>query len=524
MAGGKQTPRQKLIGLMYLIFLALMAMNVSVQVLDAFPLIDRGIQETNSNFEMKIDMIYDDFNAQIQNFSEEHVYPFHGQALYIRGLADSLISYIMTNRTEMLAELNNMTPAEADTLPLEDSKRKDNYSVSTRFWMEDGGSEGGPGTRSYILREMIQDYKDQIDSILALHDQSIQLGLDLDGPFDRQGAPITWQTYNFERVISVAVATNLSRFVTEIRNAQFDAISMLYDLIHAGQFRFDQVEARIVPESRIIMQGDRFRADVFVAAMDTREQPTIYVGNRQIPVRDGIGRIDIPATSPGEHTISGNIVVRSPAGVTTTHPFRDVYTVQSPMASVSAIRMNALYVGVDNPIRISAAGVTSDQLRPEISVGTITPQPDGTFIARLPAGTTGVVNINVYARDGAATSLIDTQEFRAMTLPTPLASVGGERSGGISRERLRAARSIRLKMPEDFLFDANYEIESFVMSTTIRGLAQRATSNSNRFTDEMISMIENTPIGQDIGIRDIITKPGPDGKRVDVDPLIFTIR
>jgi len=226
MAGAKQTPRQRLIGLMYLIFLALMALNVSVEVLDSFPLIDRGIQDTNRNFEMKVDMIYDDFNAQVQNFSEEHVYPFHGQALYIRELADSLVNYVMTNRTLMIAMLNNIGFEEADTLDLIDLRQKDNYSRSTRFWMEEGGSSGGPGTRAFTLREMMENFKFEVDSILASHDQNITLGLDTEGPFYRGDTRVDWQTYNFDRVISVAVATNLSRMVTEIRNAQFDAISM----------------------------------------------------------------------------------------------------------------------------------------------------------------------------------------------------------------------------------------------------------------------------------------------------------
>lgn len=525
MAGGKQTPRQRLIGLMYLIFLALMALNVSVEVLDSFPLINRGIEETNRNFEMKVDMVYDDFREQELLFSAQHVYPFHDQALHVKALADSLVSYILTNRTQMLAEINNMTFEEADTLDLQDSRRKDDYSTSSSYWLEEGGSEGGPGTRAYILRSMIENFQNEIDSILALHNQSITLGLNVEGPFYVQERPVSWQIFSFDRVISVAVATNLNRMVTEVRNAEFDAISMLYDLITEGDFRFDEIAAQVVPRSRLVMEGGFFEAEVFVAAYDSRQDPEIIVdGIGRLPVSGGVGRLRVPATSPGTKRHTGVVRMRSPAGVVEEHRFRIEYTVQPPMASVSATRMNALYVGVDNPVTISAAGIPSDQLQPEITVGSITPQPDGTFIARLPAGTTGMVNIEVYAQDGTARNLIDTYEFRAMTLPTPLASVGGNRTGRITRDRLRIARGISLDMPEDFLFDAEYEIESFEMQSTIGGLVQRYSSESNRFTDQMISLIENTRIGQDITIRSIRTKPGPDGRQVEVDPLIFTLQ
>ncbi len=526
MAGGKQTPRQRLIGLMYLIFLALMALNVSVEVLDSFPLIDRGIQETNKNFEMKVDMIYDDFNAQIQNFSEDHVYPFHGQALYIRELADTLVGFIMTNRTLMIAELNNISFEEADTLDLIDLRQKDNYSRSTRFWMEEGGTAGGPGTRAFILKEKIEHLKNEIDSILASHNQSIELGLDTEGPFYRQDTRIDWQTYNFDRVISVAVATNMSRMVTEIRNAQFDAISMLYDLIHAGQFRFDEVSARIVPESKIVMQGGRFEADVFVAAIDTRQDPQVYVdGIGRIPVSDGVGRLRLAASSPGTHTVNGRIVVRSPAGVETSHPFRTQYTVESPMATVSPMRMNVFYAGLDNPVSIAAGGVPTENLVPEISAGgTLTRRSDGTYLVTVDPDVREV-NITVRARVGDRLETMAVTPFRVLRTPDPTAYIAGQRSGRIPRQLLtRPQTIIEARMADDFVFDLRYEVARFEMLTERAGEIRRERQeNGNTLTSEMISLISNARSGQSVTFTDIITRPGPDGRERNLGALSFTI-
>ena len=526
MAGGKQTPRQKLIGLMYLIFLALMALNVSVEVLDSFPLIDRGIQETNRNFEMKVDMIYDDFNAQVQNFSEEHVFPYHGQALYLQELADSLVSYIMTNRTLMVAMLNNISPEEADTLDLIDLRQKDNYSRSTRFWMEEGGTSGGPGTRAYTLRAKIENFKAEIDSILALHNQNIALGLDTDGPFYRGDSRIDWQTYNFDRVISVAVATNLSRMVTEIRNAQFDAISMLYDLIHAGQFRFDEVSARIVPESRIVMQGGQFEADVFIAAIDTRQDPQVFVdGIGRIPVSDGVGRLRLAASTPGTQSINGRIVVRSPAGVETSHPFRTQYTVEAPMATVSPTRMNVFYAGLDNPVSIAAGGVPTENLVAEISRGgTLTRQRDGSYIVNVDPEVREV-NITVRARVGDRLETMAVTPFRVLRTPSPTAYISGQRGGRIPRQLLTRPQTIvEARMAEDFVFDLQYEVARFQMQTEVAGELRRARQdNGNLLTNEMITLINNARSGQSITFTDIFTKPGPDGDDRNLGALSFII-
>ena len=523
MAGGKQTPRQRLIGLMYLIFLALMALNVSVEVLDSFPLINKGIEETNKNFEMKVEMVYDDFREQELLFSAQHVYPFHGQALYVRELADELVGYIRTNRTQMLAEINGISFEEAEVLDLQDSRRKDDYSRSSSFWLEDGGSDGGPGTRAYILREMIENFRGEIDSILATHNQSITLGLDVEGPFYVQERPVSWQTFNFDRVISVAVATNLNRLVTEVRNAEFDAISMLYDLITEGTFRFDEIAARVVPRSQIVMEGDRFLADIFVAAVDTRQDPEIIVdGIGRIPVSGGIGRLSVPARTPGTRRHTGVIRMTSPAGVVEEHRFATSYTVERPMATVSADKMNVFYIGVDNPVSISAPGIPTENLRPSISSGAnLTRVDNGSYIVNLQEGTREVT-ITVNAMVGDELRNMGQSRFRGRDIPDPVPAIAGRREGRIDRQVLARAGRIIAQM-EGFEFDARFNIASFRMTTTTAGEFRSYPATGNAFTEDMIRVIESARGGQEITFRDITTEPGPDGTIRNLGAIAFTI-
>ncbi len=530
MAGAKQTPRQKLIGLMYLIFLALMALNVSVVVLDSFPLINQSIEETNRNFESKVEAVYFDFDQQKSLHDESFVQPFYNEAMHLRMLADSLVNYIRFNRTLMIAENNRISFEEADTLRLEDMTRQDSYSHSSRFWLiennlDPSDREGGPGTRSYILREMISNFRNEIDSILSQHDQSIKLALDVEGPFQRADRTVNWQEHTFDRVISVAVATNLNRLITEVRNAEFDAISMLYDLIYAGDFRFDQVEARIVPRSELVYVGGSFEAEVFLAAVDTRQDPEITLQGRPVRVQDGVGRISIPASSPGTHTARGSITTISPAGVRSRQDYEFTYTVERPMATVSADAMNVFYIGVDNPVSISAPGVPSGRLRPRISSGArLRELADGTFIVNVEDRNLRNVTVTVAAMIGNQVTELRDMEFRVREVPDPVAYVAGQRGGRIARQALAAATRVVARV-ERFDFDMAFEVGSFEMLSVRAGddVRRYTQSNGSDFTPEMIQEINNARRNQQFIISDIRTRQAADGTIRELGSLTFVI-
>jgi gliding motility-associated protein GldM len=527
MAGAKQTPRQKLIGLMYLVFLALMALNVSVEVLDSFPMINEGLEQTNRNFELKVDMVYRDFDQQ-KAISEDKVQPFYDEAQYVKDLADELIDYIIQQRHQMISELNGISLEEAAVLNLHDLKKKDNYSISSRFWLRDNIQEptrdGGRGTRAYELREKIAHFKEEIDRIMGSHNlaEFIQVGLDVEGPFYRQDTEISWQQLMFDRVISVAVATNLSRLITEIRNAEFDAINLLYGAITADDFKFDQIEARVVPNSQIVLLNDYYEADIFVAAIDTRQNPEIFVGGRSVPTQDGVGRLRIPASSTGPQTHRGVIRIVSPTGYPQEYPFTAQYIVERPSVTVSADRMNLFYVGVPNPVSISAPGIPTENLRPVISAGgSLTRQSDGSYIVQVQPGTREI-NITVNALVDGTTRNMGTSNFRVRNVPDPVAYIANRREGRITRDELLLARAIIPRM-ENFEFDMNFEIESFTMVTTMAGDVRTFRATGNQFSAEMQQVISNAGRGQRIIFENITTRPGPDGRVRTLSPLSFTI-
>lgn len=526
---GKQTPRQKLIGLMYLVFLALMALNVSVEVLDSFPLIDDGIEQTNLNLDQKIQTVMNDFDMQ-EAISADKVQPFYNEAKKVRELSDELISFISQNRASMISVIDNISVEQAANQNLLALKNKDNYSASSRFWLQDNNQDplkpGGRGTRAYELRERIEAYKAALKEIVEAHglEGAVKLGMDLEGPFNmpNSSVEVSWQQSMFDRVIPVAVATNLTRLITEVRNAEFDVVNTLYGAISADDFKFDQITARVVPSSQIVLAGESYEADIFVAAFDSKQEPTILVNGQPIPTSGGVGKLRMPASGTGSRSFSGVIRVTNPAGIPQEYPFQSSFMVQQPSVTVSADKMNVFYVGVDNPVSISAPGVPTENIRPSISAGaTLTPRGGTGYTVRVSPGTSEVrITVNA-AVEGSSRSM-GTMVFRVRNVPDPVAYIGGRREGRISREELALARAIIPRL-ENFDFDMNFEIASFNMATQVAGDFRTYNAGGNVFSQEMLQVINNATRGQRVIFENITTRPGPDGRTRTLSPITFTI-
>jgi len=213
----------------------------------------------------------------------------------------------------------------------------------------------------------------------------------------------------------------------------------------------------------------------------------------------------------------------SPTGYPTEYPFSTSFAVQRPTATVSATKMNLLYIGLDNPVSISAPGIPADNIRPEISYGSLIRQPDGTYVARnIPAGTSQL-RITVNAVMEGVSRLVGTSDFRVRTVPDPVAYVGDRREGRVTRAQLLSAGGIVARM-ENFEFDLTYQIKSFTMVTTVSGFIRDYRSDSNRFTPEMIQAINQATRDQRIWFENITTHRGPDGIERSLPQISFIIQ
>lgn len=523
MAGFRETPRQKMIGMLYLVLMALLALNVSVEVLEVFVTVNESIKATNETFARKIEATHYAFEQQNQ-LNPARVGPFYEKAQEARRLSNEIVEYLNEMIIASIAYSERIEIEEARGMTLHDVKTKDKYDRTTTFYINDG--------RASEIRQRIEEYKETMLGLLDPVDRDrIEIGLDTDGPFfDKSGNEQSWEMHHFYHTILAANVTIMNKIINEVQNAEYDIINFLFSAVDADTYRFDAIEAKVIPSSNFVFLGETYEAEILVAAYDTKSNPEVLFVDgadqvteqnirnaRRIEGRDGSVRIQIPTTREGVMRYAGAIRVPDPTGQVRSYNFNHEFLVGRPSLTVSATKMNVFYTGVDNPVSISVSGMADTQIQPRISEGEIN-RVGNEWVVRVPeTATTAVISVIAQGRT------MGTSEFRVKRVPDPAATIAGISGGNIDRSRLLAATAIIPTMPADFEFDLNFQITSFSFVATRAGDIFQRPGTGNRLTDEMINYIQNARRGDRIWLEDIYAR-GPDGGTRRLGTINLTIQ
>lgn len=547
MAGNKLSPRQKMIGMMYLVLTALLAMNVSKDILDAFVTVNDGLEKTKHNFKEKNNDQYDAFVASF-NENQTKVGPYWTKAQSVQKSANEIVSHIDQIKVEIIAGIEPTIPKDQvmgknqlgeDTIVnLKHVKVKDNYLFPTNLLI--GGDAVNPKTgpmSALELKEKLEAYRDQLLKIVNDDKSAIAQSLKETFSFeDREnaaGVVENWASYNFYGVPSAATITILTKMQTDIRNAESDVIKYLYSSVDAASFKFNKLEAAVISPSNYVITGDTFRAEVFLAAFDSTQNPIVSIGDQidsttnqvvgdslPLVVKDGKGYLKIPANSNGDFAYEGVIKIKNPATKKLDPYFFNFdYKVASPSTTISATKMNVFYIGVDNPVDISASGVAKDKIRASISNGSIVKNANG-WVVR--PGKVGTAKISVSAEVQGENKNMGSSDFRVKQIPKPEASIGGKSGGNIKGAALKAASGIRAAM-ESFDFEVTVVVSSFKMGyVASNGLLEEVSVNGNKFTSEVRNKIAGLKRNSKVFFEDIKVKM-PDGRTVTLAPVNFKV-
>ena len=529
MAGKKETPRQKLIGMMYLVLLAMLALNVSVEVLDAFIVVDDGLTRTTENFARSSEATYSEF-AQRYAENPQRVGPWKDKADQVRLLANDLYEYIQELKLEIIRATGTRgQEAIVDGRIVGDLIRaKENTSIPSNVMLE------GLNPKATELRERIEGFREELLSMVDPDHtgviQSIETNLDTSDPPVKEGVTKSWEEQQFYYMPLVAAITMLSKMQADVRNAESDITTYLLDQVDAGSFMFNFLEATVIPRSNYVFRGDQFEASVFIAAFDTTQAPEVLVGNYErvelpdgtidyqmtgqpqtLEVEQGKGIYRARPTSLGYHSWGGLIRLRNPDGSVISRPFRSEYQVAEPNLVVSPTAMNVFYLGIDNPVEISIPGLAADQITPTVTNGTIR-RVSGTNYIVVP-NRTGEAQVSVSANIDGGRRNMGSRNFRVRTVPDPVAKVAGRTGGNIGRNLLLAQTGVLADM-ENFDFDLRFIVQSFnVVSVGTGGFVTDASSNNNLFTDAQREIIRNAGRGQRIYIEDIVARSTTEDER-----------
>ena len=538
MAEYKETPRQKMIAMMYLVLTALLALNVSKEMLDAFLVVNESVELTNENFTSKIEDTYIAFNKKHSN-DPVKVKPFLDKAQQAKQLSNEMIAYVENLKYELISRTEKIPIDSAKVVKLSKVLNKDDYDTPTNFFM--GGSEDGSRGYGSELKSKIDNYRQSMLGLLSPEEQTmVKLGLKTDGEYeDANSKPLNWVQYNFYHTILAADVAILNKIISEIYNAEFDIVKFLLDAVDAKDFKYDRVDAKVLPQKDYVFIGDDYKAEVIVAAYSTTQDPEVFLrlgvdslplsqlaSARVIEGKGGTVNISLPANSEGLQKYAGVIRLKSGTGEVQNYHFNNEFTVGRPATTISATKMNVFYIGVDNPVDISVPGVPMDQTRAEISYGTLKRSPQGdnwvVQVAKAPTQGKNQVTITVFMQENGKTKKMGETMFRLKKVPDPIAKIANQTEGNISKTALKYSPTIVANMPDDFDFDLSFRVISFDMVYTRGETVMRENAAGGNFTDKMIQYIDNTRTGQRITFEKIIAR-GPDGTDRHLNPINLTI-
>lgn len=523
MSSGKETPRQKMIGLMYLVLMAMLAMNVSKDVLDAFITVNGSLLQSQKNSGMQNDMLFNEIQSAYALDAKKTKLQMD-KANEIRQHTAEMLLYIKTLKTEVIATTEEINNDVADTIHMQYLSSKDNYDIPTNVLvgMVEDGSEG----KSRELHNKIDEYKAQLENLFNEKDlETLKLGLELKGGMEN-GQELNWEVHSFDRTPLVAAVTILSKLEMDVINAEYSALNKLYASIGKDDFPFDTIAAKVVAPTSYILLGEEYNAEVFLAAFSTTQKPKITLNENDLEVNDGVGNYIVKTNKEGMFEYNGAIDVMKKNGEVKSYPFESNYIVARPSLTVSPTKMNVLYIGINNPISISVPGVANSNISARCSHGSLKSTGNGTYSIKPPksgAPRTVKISVNATMKDGSSKPMGD-MEFRLKRIPNPkLRIMGKEDNFLFTKAELRRMSKVNSVYGEDFLFDGSAEMVSCTFITIIQGKPAEVTFKNGKLSKSAKELLQKVNSGGFVNIMNITVK-GMDGSTRRLDPVVIKVR
>ncbi len=499
MASGKQTPRQKMINMMYLVLTALLALNISKDILLALTKLDASLDETVQTVETKNADIYSAFEAAAAE-NEAKAGKWRDEAFQVREESEELVTYIENIKAKLIEITGGYTDEESKIPQGLDNREK----VANYLLVEKNANE---------LKEKIEAYR---ASLLAHAGDNEQMKKNILEIFDTDkqkvgtdGVATTWESANFEHYPLAAVLPFLTDIQAKVRNTESDVISALQRNIGASDLKFTGIKPIVMPKSTYVTQGDEYEAQVFVAAYDDTQEPKIVINGNPLPadqIEKGIGTVKFKTNSLGEQKWAGMITIEQMGQAAINVPVEGTYTVAPPTAVISPTKMNVLYRGVQNPLEIGVPGVDPAKI---IVSGPGVSGSNGNYMANVTGVSGKEMNISVAVKEeDGSTRTVGSKQFRIKGLPPAMGTIYRQSEGIFSKNAIKGA-TVEASF-EDFPFDLPLTVTSFEVS--VPGFPPEQV-RGNRMTNDIKQRIDQARPGSTISIRDIKAQ-GPGGLKV----------
>ena len=502
-------PRQKMINIMYLVLTAILALNVSAEILNAFKVVDSSLLKSNGSIDKSNNTLFESLKSKLQKAeTREKAEIWQPKALAAQKLSDDMIKIIDGYKDELKRN------AGYDPAAGKNDFKEDDLDAATRLFIEHNGKPGKG-------KEFLAQLKDYQDKLLAISPEiakefSNKLPMDLSIPPSKTGSNNSWEYSYFHMTPTIASLTMLSKFQNDIKNAENQVVTYCHNQIGQVEVIYDKFEPLTGANSTYLMPGQEMVVTAGVGAFNSAAKPNITIGGSNVPLNEkGVAEKKFNVSGTGNQKVHVVINYTRPDGKPDKLEKDIEYTVGVPGgAAVMLDKMNVFYIGVPNPVTISS-GSGWDKTSVSMTGGTISGSNSNRTVQ---VSTPGTAKINVTA-DGKTSSF----DFRIKRIPDPVIKVGPSGGGRMQAVVFRNQSFVRADL-ENFDFEAKYNVTGATVYFSIPG--DRNVKQVNLTSGSMAPAAQYMSLlvpGSTVTF-DNISVVGPDGqKRTIQNPPGFSL-
>jgi len=468
-----------MINMMYLVLIALLAMNVSKEILKAFHLMEVSFDNTGASLNSKMKASISSIQAEVKK-QGPRAKPFANRANEAQKLVDDLVKYLndQSKAVEKMAGGRSRKDASgnddhtSELAKPDDTEKHANYFASKK---EDGQGNG------IILRKKIEETRKALIKLLesdanatdstgmkipAAYLKEMEASSDLltTNYKDADKKEIEWEVMLLVETPLAGAVTNIARLKNEALNLGNNVVSKLQQSINADDLKFDNMVAMVNAPTSYVMSGSKYEADILLVASSSSVNYEINLnGGGTVPVTGGIGKYTAGASGAGSHTLAGEIVLPGKKPF----PFKAEWTSFLPAATISATKMNVLYIGLPNPIEVSVPGVAPGNVTASMSGGSLSNKGGGKYVATVSGGKEATIRASAKMPDGSTRSM-GAVPFRIKRVPPPTASFGSITGGSASVGKVKGQNKLFVYL-QNFPYEGiTYTVNSCEVSVSYK--------------------------------------------------------
>ncbi|WMX15587.1 GldM family protein [Aureispira sp. CCB-E] len=531
---------------MYLVLTAMLALNVSAEIINAFFMLDKGIKKNNQIVEASVTSVIESMAETAKTKTQYQ--PLVEKAKEAKNITVGFNTFVTGLRERMVEESGGAyTAEEAESqghpeLAGKPIGKKDKDTPQRIFVSGDYGSEkkepqgqilaaeikklkqayldfvGGLWDNGGIKGTIFADKNKKDETLKRLESEMTLVADEKYNPEQHEGK--SWEEFTFGHMPVAAIYPMLRKFQNDARTSEAAVINFLASQMGKMELTYDKFDVFSQSSKPYILLGEKYESEIALGAYSSQADFSVSVGGSRLNVVDGKAKYTASGSSVGEKKYTATISVKNPqTGEVETFKKEFSYEVGQPSVNVAADKMNVFYVGVDNPVTVAAAGITTSAMKVSMTGGTLKSKGKTSYI--VTAKKPGEATITVTdTKNGKKFPF----KFRVKRIPDPIVKLGKKVDGLMGSGEFKAQPGLAAWL-ENFDFDARCQVQSYTMYyTRKRQDAVELKGKGGRFSGQIASAVRQAKPGDQYAFTDVKARCPGDSAGRRVNGLTFKIR